>query len=118
MHTTDLFIEEHRNLSVKEIDLIQWLLAETNNLELMTQIENTKVMSRCSCGCPTIDLKVEGVETRPLGLTLSADGHSPEGVPVGVILHVKDGLLSELEVYSQDETKEFSLPEEGKLHVD
>ena len=118
MNKPPFFIEEHRDLSEKEVDLIRWLLTVTDNQELIEQIGKTKVISKCGCGCPTIDLYVEGFETKPLGLILSADGLSPEGTPVGVILHVRGGLLSELEVYSEDGTKEFSLPEINKLHVD
>jgi hypothetical protein len=118
MSKPPLFIEEHRALSEKEVDLIRWLLMKTNNSGLIEQIEKTRVISKCGCGCPTIDLQVEGFESKPLGLTLSAEGFAPEGIPVGVILHVRGGLLSELEVYSEDGTKEFSLPEINKLQVD
>jgi hypothetical protein len=110
-----LFILEHRDLSVKEADLISWLLGETNHSELKEQLRDAKVISKCGCGCPTIDLQVDGYEDIPVRLVLSAEGLSPEGIPVGVILHVRHGLLSELEVYSQDGTKEFSLPEVDTL---
>jgi hypothetical protein len=40
-----------------------------------------------------------------------AGGQSPEGVSVGVILHARDGELSELEIYStQGEDVAFNLP--------
>jgi hypothetical protein len=75
------------------------------------------VVSKCSCGCPTIDLQVEGYESKPVSLILSAEGFSPDGTPVGVILHVRNGLLAELEVYSQDATKFFELPKIDSLTV-
>ena len=63
------------------------------------------VVSRCGCGCPTIDLSVDGSTTPSHGPSeIVADfyGNSPEGVPICVLVHVRDGKLSELEVYSAD----------------
>ena len=113
-----LFIEEYRDLSTKEADLIEWLLTKNNYSELIGQIGKTRVISKCSCGCPTIDLQVKEYESGPIRLVLSANGFSPEGIPVGVILHVGNGLISELEVYSKDGTKVFGLPEIDKLQVE
>ena len=113
-----MFIEEHRDLSLKEVNLIKWLLSKTNHSEFIEQIEKTKVISKCGCGCRTIDLQVEGYEAKSGILNLSAQGVSPEGVPVDVILHVRRGLISELEIYSMDETKDFGLPEINQLHID
>jgi hypothetical protein len=44
-------------------------------------------------------------------------GQSPEGVPVGVIVHVREGQLAELEVYSMtgEDKVSFSLPAIGTL---
>jgi hypothetical protein len=49
-----------------------------------------------------------------------AGGKSPERISVGVILHVRDGELSELEVYStQGLDVPFSLPlQESLEHYD
>jgi len=117
MNKETLFVEEHRDLSAKEVDLIKWLLTKTNHSEFIEQIGKTKVVSKCSCGCPTVDLQVEGYESKPVRFVLSAEGFSPEGIAVGVILHVRNGLVSELEVYSQDGTKVFGLPEIDRLQV-
>lgn len=111
------FIEENRDLSAREVDLIRWLLTVTNNSEFMEQIEKTKVTTKCGCGCRTIDLQVEGYESKSGGVNLSAQGFSPEGVPVDVILYVRHGLISELEVYAMDGTKEFALPEVDSLNI-
>ncbi len=118
MSKEPLFVEEYRDLSAKEVDLIEWLLTKTNHSELIEQIGKTRVISKCSCGCPTIDLQVKGCESGPVRLVLSANGFSPEGIPVGVILHVRNVLISELEVYSQDGTKYFGLPEIDRLHIE
>jgi hypothetical protein len=117
MNKDQLFVEEHRGLSAREINLIQWLLVETNNLEFVEQIKKTNVITKCGCGCKTIDLQVEGYEPKSGGLTLSAQGFSTESVPVDVILHIRNGLISELEVYAIDDAKEFSLPETDSLVI-
>lgn len=118
MRKDQLFVEEHRELSLREIDLIKWLLVTTNNLEFLEQIEKARVISKCGCGCRTIDLEVvEYVSKFDKLINLDAQGVSPEGVPVDVILHIRHGLISELEIYAMDETEEFSLPEIDKLNV-
>ncbi|SRR6266496_647616 len=117
MNERRFFVEEHRNLSAKEINLIEWLLINTKHSDLIEQIEKATIISKCSCGCPTVDLEVTGVDEQPINFHLSASGYSPERIPVGVIVHVKNGLLSELEVYSEDGTKVFGLPDTNKLKV-
>jgi len=108
-------IPEYRDLTPDERVLLQWLLAngfEDTSL-FAAQLSQAKVISRCACGCPTIDLvigdrmsRTEGVST----IIAQAGGNSPEGVKVDVILHAREGELSELEVYSLDGTSEFTLP--------
>jgi hypothetical protein len=44
-------------------------------------------------------------------------GHSPEGVPVDVILHARENEISELEVVSHDATKIFSMPTPEMLRI-
>jgi hypothetical protein len=117
MNERTFFVEEYRNLSTKEINLIEWLLINTKHSELIEQIENAKVISKCNCGCPTVDLEVANVDNQSINFHLSASGYSPEGIPVGVILHVRNGVLSELEAYSEDGTKVFDLPEADKLKI-
>jgi hypothetical protein len=72
------------------------------------------VVSHCGCGCPTIDLAVDGRAaplSSPTTILADTEGLSPEGVRVGIIVHGREGLISELEIYSMagDEGK-FSLP--------
>lgn len=79
----------------------------------ISQIPLLKVVSRCFCGYPSLDLAVGERKSRTVGVsTILADveGRSPEGVPIGVILHAREGEISELEVYSQNETEVLSLP--------
>jgi hypothetical protein len=105
---------ENRPLTTDERMLLEWLIAHgsPNAAKYAPQIPRVSVVSRCTCGCPTIDLAVDGkhVDGRS---ELIADfvGKSPEGIQVGVILHCRGGQISELEVYAIDEVKvAFGLP--------
>lgn len=88
--------------------------------EYVPQLTNLPVVARCTCGCPTLDLAVGGRRSRTEGaLTILADavGQSHDGVPVNVILHAREGEISELEVFSMDATEIFSLPKPEMLKV-
>ena len=80
----------------------------------MEQLPKVAVASRCGCGCPTIDLAVNGRIASPASPTVilsEAGGVSPEGISFGIILHGREGLISELEVYSVDRAGPFTLPD-------
>ena len=115
-------IPEHRDLTGEERRLLEWLLANsrTDTRSFFDQVSDTKVVARCSCGCPTIDLAVGKKTSRTAGIsTILADayGHSPEGVRVNVILHAREGELSELEVISMDDTDIFGMPSPETLQI-
>jgi len=114
-------VQDRRDLTSDERDMLEWLLA--NGYEgasaFTSQLAQVKVISRCACGCPTIDLAVGEKHERTSGSsTILADavGYSPEGVKVDVILHARDGQLSELEFVSHDDTTAFTLPKIEALH--
>jgi hypothetical protein len=99
------FRDERRALTAAERALLEWLLEHgtAQAREFLPQLERVRVVSVCTCGCPTIDFAMDGGESAPTGPHANlADvvGTSPEGVEVGVILHARGGELSELEVYS------------------
>ncbi len=115
-------VPANRPLTSAECTLLKWLLDNgVSDAEIYErQLTDIHVCSTCSCGCPTIDLAM-GDETE--GTTASsqiladAEGFSPEGVPVNVILHARENKLSELEVFSLDGTKNFNLPTPDKLTI-
>jgi hypothetical protein len=76
-----------------------------------------RVVSRCACGCPTIDFAIGPTRKGgPSHIIADAEGSSPEEVRVGVIAHVREGEISELEVYpASGEKNAFSLPRAGSL---
>src|SRR5687767_905610 len=89
----------HRELTAEEKRLLEWLLARSaEGAEYVSQLMSLAVVARCTCGCPTLDLAVDGRKSRTVGAsTILADavGQSPEGVPVNVILHAREGEISE-----------------------
>ena len=82
------------------------------------QLLGLHVVSHCSCGCPTVDFSVEGSEVTTVGPShILADflGKTPDGIDVGVILHGREGKISELEVYPLGQTSAL-LPKIETLH--
>jgi len=102
-----------RALTEDEHDLIEALLggARSGAVRFVGQLEGAEVVGGCRCGCPSIDLSISDkpIDGRPRPLVL-ADGESPEGVPVGVILWVCDRVLSGLEVHPWDGSNVVRLP--------
>jgi hypothetical protein len=109
-------IPVNRPLSLEERRLLEWLLAHGNEgaQDYVSQLDQLSVVAHCGCGCPTINLGFGGAKKRTMGPShILADfvGIAPENVTVGIILHAREGKLSELEIYSIDETEEpFHLP--------
>jgi len=107
---------ERRPLSVEERSLLDWLIVNGNPgaEQFASQIAQLHVVGSCSCGCPSIDLAVGDREERTVGpshVLADFDGISPEGIKAGVILHAREGQISELEVYAiEDVETPFSLP--------
>jgi hypothetical protein len=112
-------LADKRPLSKEERGLLEWLVAHgvPNARRYEMQLPRATVVSRCGCGCPTIDLAVDGKQTYGASeLVADFEGRSPEGICVGVILHARDGQLAELEVYPIDEVKgPFTLPSSSTL---
>ena len=115
-------IPEHRDLTSEERRLLEWLVTNspTDTTLYAAQVSQAKVVARCKCGCPTLDLAVGEKTSRTVGLSTilaEAYGHSPQGVPVNVILHAREGELSELEVISMDDTDVFGMPTPETLEI-
>ena len=107
-------VQEERSLSAEELALVEWLVdhGRPDAHEYRSQISKLRVVSKCGCGCPSIDFAI-GTTKKAGGSHIIADGHgkSPDCADVGIILHVREGEISELEVYSATgEPTTFSLP--------
>jgi hypothetical protein len=114
-------IPVERNLSSGERTLLQWLLmhGSYDASKYMSQIDSLRVVSKCGCGCPTVDFALQsGRKVGGSDIVAEAGGKSPEGISVGVILHVREDELSELEVYSTEGLDvPFSLPTPDSLEA-
>ncbi len=104
-----------RPLSEKEHAIAIWLLrnADPPALDFLPQLEVARVVGQCSCGCPTVDLRMpEGTpaaEARdnPIG---DATGYVGKDM-VGVMLLQRGGYLRCLEVYDLSEIERpYGLP--------
>jgi hypothetical protein len=113
---TSFIKPERRSLTQKERTLIEWLIANgSEDAEgYSQQLADLSVIGACTCGCPTIDLAVghhAAQKTAPSKILADFVGTTPEGIEVGIILHAREGEISELEVYAITDVKEpFPLP--------
>ena len=101
-----------RPLRMDERELLEVLIgaARSGATRYLGQLERATVIESCRCGCPSIDLMVSAnTNGRPTPLVM-ADGESPEGVPVGIILWVCGSELSALEIHPWDGTEHVGLP--------
>jgi hypothetical protein len=112
-------IPENRQLNDEERTLIEWLIANgiSEARAFTQQLTGLHVVGRCSCGCPTVDLALGDSQqstTGPSQILADFIGVTTEGIEVGVILHVRQDRISELEVYSLGTTdttgRTFGLP--------
>jgi len=114
-------LAEDRPLSQQERTLLNWLIEHgtPEAQQFATQLESVRVVGHCGCGCPTLDLATDKATEPTTGASqILADfsGTTPEKVRVGVILHAREGKLSELEVYSvAGDVGAFSLPDLSTL---
>ena len=105
-------------MSEPELELIEALLgaAGAGGGRYLGQLARVRVVGSCGCGCPSIDLQVgeKNCEGAPSPVIM-ADGESPEGVQVGVILWVRGGALSGLEVHPWNGNYAVRLPSPATL---
>ena len=106
-------IPDDRELSDKERELIRWLLEHGTDeaASFVPQLSNIRVVSRCGCGCPSINF----VNDRSGGMTILADYQAGEpGIGLtGVFLFACDGRLAGLDIWSIDgvaNPKELPVP--------
>ena len=106
--------QEWRKLTPAERELLTWFLDRTDaGRSYLDQVSTVRVVGSCSCGCPTIDFAAPNETSAAEGpTTIVADGYglvAGRG-KVGVIVHVREARLSELEIYSMEAKPPFGLP--------
>ena len=105
---------QNRPITAEEHTLIEWLLRHgtPDSEKFLRQVSSLIVVSKCQCGCPTVNFLQEGEPVAHAPEHILADYLATvNGEDVGVILFQRGGRLSSLEVYSRAGTdKPFDLP--------
>jgi hypothetical protein len=102
-------IPEDRPLTSEERELVRWLLEHgslrSGSRDFLTQLDQARVVSRCPCGCASIEFSING-QIPPVGEPLEVlsdyEWDAESGAKFGVFVFVKAGLLAGLEVWSID----------------
>jgi hypothetical protein len=84
--------------------------------ELRAKVPSTVVSGHCNCGCPSVDLVVEG--DVPLAAVTSRVPVNAEVAGVvggGLIVFVDDGRLSGLEFYSAEDSTPSEFPDLDRI---
>lgn len=89
--------------------------------QLLEQMDHVQVTGpSCNCGCESVGLAVDrkvtpaSVEER---VPTDAFGRDSEGNEVGVLLHVIDGYMDDLEFYSTSDPDRFGRPTQESLQL-
>jgi hypothetical protein len=119
-----------RPLNAEEAKLIEFLLRDPfAATELRKQVEQVRVVSRCGCGCASVNLAVDAAvpaaewdpADSPMGrsdwVPLIAHGTDAVGKDVEVTLHVTVGYLNELEIWTGG-FGDFTLPVPETLRLE
>jgi hypothetical protein len=102
-------IPEERPLTAEERELVRWLLehgiprAEASTF--LPQLDQARVVSRCPCGCASINFAVAGQlppSGAPLEVLSDYEWDGDTGAKFGVFVFAKTGILAGLEVWSID----------------
>jgi hypothetical protein len=101
-------IPDVRELCRQERELISWMLEHgqfPHAVDYLPQVDRASVVSRCPCGCASIDLAIDGVAPA-LGAPLQILGDfmwsGPAGEEMGAFVFAKHDKLAGLEVCSAD----------------
>ena len=115
---------EPRSLTDDEYRVLDLILAATfEGVEpLRAQSRDVRVVGRCACGCPSIDLAVSADSRRsirddglvPVELNIAPLAEEPPGQ---VILFVRDGELSYLELVFYEDRPPTGWPASHRLSL-
>ena len=100
-------IPKDRPLTNPETQLVRWLLEHGNPDAggFLRQLADARVVSRCPCGCASIDFAIGGVVLpADAGIHVLADyvWQTADGSQCGVFVFASGGLLAGVEVWSAD----------------
>ena len=100
-----------RPLTDREADTLAFMLSADfeGGAALREQASRAVVVEQCTCGCATIDLAIPddapaAVDPPPVPV-LQTHARDMDARPVGLLLFVRDGRLSSLEIVWYDESQ-------------
>ncbi len=114
-------IPEDRSLSAYEAALVRWMLGHgtASAARFLPQLTEARVVSRCYCGCASVDFSVGGVvppPAEPISILADFEYRTAEGHLCGAFVFQRAGLLAGLEVWSVDGLcTPATLPDIGQL---
>jgi hypothetical protein len=95
-------IPEDRPLTKAEYQLARWMLenGKAEAAAFLSQLERARVVSRCPCGCASVDFEVEGEPVPSGGLSILGDFvFGGDSDLAGAFVFQRNGVLAGLEVY-------------------
>jgi hypothetical protein len=100
-------IPEDRPLTPQEQGIVRWLLehGQPDAVAYLPQLDRARVVSRCPCGCASIDFAIDGVVPPPeVGMHVLSHyvWQTYDGTYCGIFVFSRGGLLAGLELWSAD----------------
>jgi hypothetical protein len=95
-------IPEDRELTPTEYTMTRWLLehGKPEALLFLEQLEHARVVSRCPCGCASVDFSISGKPHAAGGMNILSEYlFGDEADPKGIFVWECNGILAGLEVY-------------------
>lgn len=112
-------IPEVRPMSAAERELTQWMLKNRSAPDAeryLTQLDRAHVVSRCRCGCASLNFAVSGEPEPTGGLRILGDYVFGEKKTLsGAFVFEKNGVLAGLEVYGLAGDAPQTLPRSAEL---
>lgn len=107
-----------RPLTEEEYILAHWMLTNGSSEggAFLDQLDRARVVEHCSCGCPTIGFKIDGLPEAPPGVGILGDFLFGEGDETGgAFVYESDGILSGLEIFGYGHETPAKLPSPSQL---
>jgi len=113
-------IPEDRELTTEEVRLVRWMLEHStpDAGSFVDQLPRLRVVSRCACGCASIDFSIDGAGAEPGGMQILSDYFfGNDSNLCGVFVFAIRGNLAGLEVYGLSAAAPSALPEPHDLRL-
>lgn len=102
--------------------MVAWLLdhGDVRAAKFRRQLEQAWVISRCACGCASINFSIAGEEPPMVGMETLSRCYSwkdAEGNLCGIFVYAQGELLSGMEVFGYDDVMPAVLPKPEQLEI-